>query len=60
MARSFFKARGVLVVLVILALMSGCKLFGGGGGGSSSASSATVEGIATPSSVSVVTATNAN
>ena len=60
MARSFFKARSVLVVLVILALMSGCKLFGGGGGGSSSASSATVEGIATPSSVSVVTATNAN
>jgi hypothetical protein len=59
MARSFFKARGVLVVLVILALMSGCKLFGGGGG-SSSASSATVEGVATPSSVSVVTATNAN
>jgi hypothetical protein len=41
--------------------MSGCKLFGGGGGGgSSSASSATVEGIATPSSVSVVSATNAN
>ena len=60
MAKSFFKARSVLVVLVILALMSGCKLFGGGGGGSSSASSATVEGIATPSSVSVVTATNAN
>jgi len=60
MARSFFKARSVLVVLVILALMSGCKLFGGGGGGSSSASSATVEGVATPSSVSVVTATNAN
>jgi len=60
MARSFFKARSVLVVLVILALMSGCKLFGGGGGGSSSASSATVEGIATPSSVSAVTATNAN
>lgn len=60
MARSFFKARGVLVVLVILALMSGCKLFGGGGGGGSSASSATVEGIATPSSVSVVSATNAN
>jgi hypothetical protein len=59
MARSFFKARGVLVVLVILALMSGCKLFGGGGG-SSSASSATVEGVATPSSVSVVSATNAN
>jgi hypothetical protein len=59
MAKSFFKARGVLVVLVILALMSGCKLFGGGGG-SSSASSATVEGVATPSSVSVVTATNAN
>ena len=60
MAKSFFKARSVLVVLVILALMSGCKLFGGGGGGSSSASSATVEGVATPSSVSVVTATNAN
>jgi len=60
MAKSFLKARSVLVVLVILALMSGCKLFGGGGGGSSSASSATVEGVATPSSVSVVTATNAN
>jgi len=60
MAKSFFKARSVLVVLVILALMSGCKLFGGGGGGSSSASSATVEGVATPSSVSVVSATNAN
>lgn len=59
MAKSFLKARSVLLVLVILALMSGCKLFGGGGG-SSSASSATVEGIATPSSVSVVTATNTN
>jgi hypothetical protein len=61
MTKSFLKARSVLLVLAILALMSGCKLFGGGGGGgSSSASSATVEGIATPSSVSVVSATNAN
>ena len=61
MAKSFLKARGVLFVLVILALMSGCKLFGGGGGGSSSsASSETVTGVATPSSVSVVSATNAN
>ena len=61
MARSFFKARSVLLVLVILALMSGCKLFGGGGGGgSSSASAATVEGVATPNSISVVSATNAN
>jgi hypothetical protein len=60
MAKSFLKARRVLVVLAILALISGCKLFGGGGGGSSSASSSTVEGVTTPSSVSVVTATNAN
>ncbi len=58
MAKSFLKARGVLFVLAILALISGCKLFGGGG--SSSSSSSTVEGVATPSSVSVVTATNAN
>lgn len=61
MAKSFLKARSVLLVLAILALMSGCRLFGGGGGGSSStAASATVEGVATPSSVSVVTATNAD
>ena len=61
MAKSFLKARGVLLVLAVLALTSGCKLFGGGGGSSSSSTStsttaATVEGVATPSSVSVVTA----
>ena len=56
MAKSFLKARGVLLVLAVLALMSGCKLFGGGGGSSSSSSTSTVEGVATPSSVSVVTA----
>jgi len=56
MAKSFLKARGVLLVLAVLALTSGCKLFGGGGGSSSSSSTSTVEGVATPSSVSVVTA----
>ena len=56
MAKSFLKARGVLLVLAVLALTSGCKLFGGGGGSSSSSSTSTVEGVATPSSVSVGTA----
>ncbi len=59
MAKSFLKARSVLFVLAILALTAGCKLFGGGGSSSSSSTSttaSTVEGVATPSSVSVVTA----
>lgn len=56
MAKSFLKTRRVLFVLAILALMSGCKLFGGGGSSSSSATTETVTGVATPSSVSVVTA----
>lgn len=63
MAKSFFKARGVFFILAILALMSGCKLFGGSSSdsaSSSSATSSTVQGVDTPSSVSVVTATNAN
>lgn len=55
MAKSFLKTRRVLFVLAILALMSGCKLFGGGSS-SSSATTETVTGVATPSSVSVVTA----
>jgi len=59
MANSFLKARGVLLVLAVLALMAGCKI-GGGGGSSSSTSSSTVTGVATPSSVSVVTANNAD
>lgn len=64
MAKSFFKARGVFFILAILALMSGCKLFGGSSSDSASSSSSTtsstVQGVDTPSSVSVVTATNAN
>ncbi len=59
MANSFLKARGVLLVLAVLALMAGSKI-GGGGGSSSSTSSSTVTGVATPSSVSVVTANNAD
>ena len=56
MAKSFLNLRGVLVVLAVLALISGCKH---GGGGSASSSSA-VQGIATPGNISVVTANNAN
>ena len=54
-------AREILVVMLLIAFVvvaSGC----GGGGSSSNApppSSATVEGVATPTSVAVVTATNA-
>lgn len=47
--------RRVVLIVAVLALTA-CK--GGGGGGSSSSSA--VEGVATPSSVSVVSATNAN
>lgn len=64
MANSFLKARGVLLVLAVLALTAGCKIGGGGGGSSSSTTTttttATVTGVATPSSVSVVSANNAN
>ena len=61
MAKSHLKARSVFRVLAIVALLTGCKLFGSSGGGSSSSSSSsTVTGVDTPSSVSVVTATNAN
>lgn len=59
MANSFLKARVVLLVLAVLALTAGCKI-GGGGSSSSSAAPSTVTGVATPSTVSVVTATNAN
>ncbi len=59
MAKSSCKARGVLLVLMVLALMAGCKI-GGGGGGSSSSSSSAVSGVTTPTTVSVVTANNAN
>lgn len=58
MAKSFLKARGVLFVLMILVLTAGCHI--GGGGSSSSSSTPAVTGVATPSSVSVVTANNAN
>lgn len=59
MAKSHLKAGSVFLVLAIVALLTGCKLFGSKGG-SSSSSSSTVQGVATPSSVSVVTATNAD
>ncbi len=40
--------------LVVTGLLAGC------GGGGSGATSSAIEGVATPSSVSVVTATNAD
>jgi len=51
---------GVRVVLVALMLgaMAGCKLFGGSSGGS--AAPTAVQGVETPSSISVVSANNAN
>lgn len=60
MAKSHLKAGSVFLVLAIVALLTGCKLFGSKGGSSSSSSSSTVQGVATPSSVSVVTANNAD
>lgn len=60
MAKSRLKSCSILLVLAIAALLTGCKLFGSNGSSSSSSSSSTVEGIATPNSVSVVTATNAD
>ncbi len=58
MARSFLKVCGVAFALLAFALMTACG--GGGGGDPGGASSATVTGVDTPSSVSVVTAKNAN
>ena len=60
MAKSRLKSCSILLVLAMVALLTGCKLFGSKSSSSSSSSSSTVEGIATPSSVSVVTATNAD
>lgn len=57
MARSFLKVCGVAFALMAFGLVTAC---GGGGGDPSGASSATVTGVDTPSSVSVVTAKNAN
>lgn len=60
MAKSHLKAGSIFLILAIVALLTGCKLFGSKSSSSSSLSSSTVEGIATPSSVSVVTANNAD
>lgn len=43
---------------LLLGLVSGCKLFGGSSGGSSTP--AAVQGVETPTSISVVSANNAN
>lgn len=53
------KVCSVLFVLAVLGLGTGCR-FGGGGSSSSSSDTSTVTGVATPNSVSVVSATNAN
>ncbi len=58
MAKSLLKVCRVVLALMVFGLVTACG--GGGGGSSSSSSSSTVTGVATPSSVSVVTATNAN
>jgi hypothetical protein len=50
MSKFILRACGVLMVLTIFSVTAGC---GGGGGGGSSASAS---GVATPGSVSVVTA----
>ncbi|MHB8623234.1 MAG: hypothetical protein ACYC9J_07945 [Sulfuricaulis sp.] len=60
MAKSSIKARSILFVLAILALTAGCHLGGSSSSSSSSATSSAVTGVATPSSVAVVTANNAN
>lgn len=49
----FLKACGVSLMAAMLGLVPGC----GGGGGAGTAS---VDGVATPSSISVVTANNAS
>jgi len=56
MTSSILNVRSALAVLAVLALISGC----GGGGGAPAASPSAVQGIAMPSSISVVTANNAN
>ena len=58
MAKSPLKTSSILLVLAVLALTAGCKI--GGGGSSSSSSASAVTGVATPTTVSVVTANNAN
>lgn len=57
MTSSILNVRSALVALAVLALITGCHK---GGGGASAASSAPVEGIAMTSSISVVTANNAD
>ncbi|MES2354208.1 MAG: hypothetical protein V4568_07360 [Pseudomonadota bacterium] len=49
---------GGVFVLALICFVAGCG--GGGGSGSSSSGTASVQGVATPSNVSVVTATNSN
>ena len=69
-ARLFGGALGLATLVVMLAACgsgdgaadasTGGTSGGTGGSGSGGGSTATIEGVATPSSVSVVTATNAN
>lgn len=58
MTSSILNVRSAFVVFATLALITGCS--SGGGGGASPVSPSSVQGIATPSSISVVTANNAN
>jgi hypothetical protein len=59
MLKSFKRGCGIFIACLLLGLASGCG-GGGGGGSASSPVSGTVTGVATPSSISVVTANNAD